>query len=356
MNQKEKTKSLLLGHRSAHPALLAEDVFKYLYQSTYGCEHLVTDEGRAADYIQKEWEAAPKDTAPLTEDLDGDYARVHLSWLGAGLSPKTLARLFCASAKREEEGHIRLAEKLAAARELFLEGTLTEDAAFLEKLSAWEEKDCPALHHSDTFRREYRPAYRVIAKRYAKFLPLFAMIDRLLSEKGSATVAIDGGAASGKTTLGNLLREIYGASVFHMDDFFLRPSQRTPERLREVGGNVDRERFLAEVLLPLRRRETVTFRPFDCSLWDLGAPVSVDPAPLTVVEGSYSMHPLLAPHYDGASFLDIDPALQRARIEKRNSPPMAKRFFEEWIPLENAYFEGMRVKERCGVHIPVSDS
>ena len=345
-----------MGHRSAHPALLAEDVFKYLYQSAYGCEHLVTDEGRAADYIQKEWEAAPKDTAPRTEDLDGDYARVHLSWLGAGLSSLTLARLFCASAKREEEGHIRLAEKLAAARELFLEGTLTEDAAFLEKLSAWEEKGCPALHHSDAFRAAYRPAYRVIAKEYAKFLPLFAMIDRLLAEKGRTTVAIEGGAASGKSTLGNLLRDVYGASVFHMDDFFLRPSQRTPERLREVGGNVDRERFLSEVLLPLSQREEVVFRPFDCSAWDLGEPVSVKPAPLAVVEGVYSMHPLLAPYYDGAVFLEIDPLLQRERIGKRNSPAMATRFFEEWIPMEERYFAGMQVKERCGTVIPILPS
>ena len=34
-----------------------------------------------------------------------------------------------------------------------------------------------------------------------------------------------------------------------MDDFFLRPEQRRPERFAEPGGNVDRERFAAEVLV-----------------------------------------------------------------------------------------------------------
>ena len=40
-----------------------------------------------------------------------------------------------------------------------------------------------------------------------------------------------------------------------MDDFFLRPEQRTEERLKEVGGNVDRERFLEEVARPLTNKK-----------------------------------------------------------------------------------------------------
>ena len=57
-----------------------------------------------------------------------------------------------------------------------------------------------------------------------------------------------------------------------MDDFFLRPEQRTPERYAEPGGNVDRERFLAEVLIPLRAGETVQYRRFDCSTFTVLPP------------------------------------------------------------------------------------
>lgn len=341
-----------MAHRAAYPALLAEDVFKFIYQSAFGCEHLVADGTRALAYIREELRSVPEDAPPQTEELDGDYARAHLSWCRVGLSPATLAKLFCASAQKEEGGRAALSEKLEAVTELYREGLLT-DPDFEEKLALWQERGCPALHHSDVFRNAYHPAYRVLSRRFSPFLPLFALIDRLLSQKERVILAVDGGAASGKTTLAAILREVYGAAVFHMDDFFLRPSQRTPERLGEVGGNVDRERVLGEVLLPLSRGETVTFRPFDCSLWDLGDAVTVEPAPLTVVEGSYSMHPLLAPYYDGAAFLDVDPLCQRERIERRNSPLMAKRFFEEWIPMESAYFEGMRVKARCDVTIPV---
>lgn len=75
------------------------------------------------------------------------------------------------------------------------------------------------------------------------FLPLFLKLDSMLQEK-EVLLAIDGGSAGGKTTLGKLLEQRYACNVFHMDDFFLRPMQRTKERLAEPGGNVDRERIM----------------------------------------------------------------------------------------------------------------
>lgn len=76
-------------------------------------------------------------------------------------------------------------------------------------------------------------------------------VERLLAEGRCAFVAIDGPCASGKTVFAASLHERFGGNVLHMDDFFLRPEQRTPERFAEPGGNVDRERFEAEVLKPL---------------------------------------------------------------------------------------------------------
>ena len=71
---------------------------------------------------------------------------------------------------------------------------------------------------------------------------LLSQLDKLLAD-GPIILAIDGGSASGKTTLSDSLANIYDCTVFHMDDFFLCPEQRTQERYAEPGGNVDRERF-----------------------------------------------------------------------------------------------------------------
>lgn len=184
------------------------------------------------------------------------------------------------------------------------------------------------------------------------FLPLFEEIDSRLSE-GSLRVAIEGGSASGKTTLGKILEEVYGCTVLHTDDFFLRPEQRTPERYAEVGGNLDRERFLEEVLVPLCKGEPIEYRKFDCSLMKLQPPMEIRPQKLTVIEGAYSMHPELADYYDFSVFLDISPDLQRERIMKRNSPQAAEMFFEKWIPLENKYFSETNIKERCSLSIKI---
>lgn len=163
-------------------------------------------------------------------------------------------------------------------------------------------------------------------------------VERLLAEGRCAFVAIDGPCASGKTVFAASLHERFGGDVLHMDDFFLRPEQRTPERFAEPGGNVDRERFEAEVLKPLAAGKAVRYRPWDCHTGDFATSRSVEPAALTVVEGSYSMHPALRGYYDLTMCLIVDPSERLRRLEARN-PRMLQRFIDEWIPLENRYFE-----------------
>lgn len=182
-----------------------------------------------------------------------------------------------------------------------------------------------------------------------ELFPLTKKIDALL-KCGKAIIGIDGGSGSGKTTLASLLCEIYDATVFHMDDFFLTPSMRTNERLSEVGGNVDRERFENEVLIPLKQGTDVNYRRFDCKASILSTPVAIKPKNLVIIEGSYSLHPDLIKYYDFSVFLDIDTEKQGERIKKRNGEG-AKAFFEKWIPLENTYFEKTQIKDRCDMII-----
>jgi uridine kinase len=354
MERRNETRELLIKHFEKYPELSAEDIFKFIFQSAFGCEHLVSNEAAALEYIKKEYLSLSDGGAERIEKLDGEYARVHLSCLSDGLSPETLARLFCRSSKKEENGQERLLEKLSVAAELVDERIIPlnrED--FERKLDEWRAAGCPAIHHSDAFRSEYHPAYRVISDRYVAFLPLFERIDRLCREQERVVVAVEGGSASGKSTLADMLSEIYDCNIFHMDDFFLRPEQRTSERLSEMGGNIDRERFEEEVALPLCKGESVCFRAFDCATQTLGEPISVEPKRITVVEGVYSMHPSFSRYYDLSVFLEIYSDLQRKRITLRNAPIFAKRFFEEWIPLEERYFVGADVKLRADMIIDV---
>lgn len=347
MEQGKRTRELLLQHCKNYPHSESADIFKFLYQSTFGCEHMVRSCEQASDDIQKEYDAVQLSSSAPIEALDGNFCRVSLSYLSHGLSASTLGRLFYLSAQSEHGDLADLKEKISVAAALVLEGRIAiSPRVFFEALSEWEAAGYPALHHSNAFRGEYHPAYRVISNRYIPFLPLLSELDARL-KKGRVRLAIEGGSAAGKTTLAALLESIYGCTVFHMDDFFLRPEQRTPERLAEIGGNVDRERLLAQVLIPLCQNSTITYSRFDCSTAKLLPATRVFSTPLTVIEGAYAMHPELEKYYDLSVFLQISPEHQRLRIEKRNSPAFAHRFFEEWIPLEERYFAGMQVKDRC---------
>ena len=118
---------------------------------------------------------------------------------------------------------------------------------------------------------------------------------------------------------------------------------------------MDYERFLEEVLSPLKKGETISYRRFDCATFTLEPPITMTATELTVIEGAYSMHPELAKHYDLSVFLDISPGLQEKRIRKRNSPELAERFFGEWIPMEERYFEATGARARCDLVIGIDE-
>ncbi len=160
------------------------------------------------------------------------------------------------------------------------------------------------------------------------------------SERPPFLVAIDGRCASGKTTLAAALDAHYGhlrCMTVHMDDFFLRPSQRTPERLATPGGNIDHERFAEEILRPLAAGKDIWYVPYSCREGRLVEPVLIRPTPIVLIEGSYACHPMLRDFYDLRFFLSVDPATQMSRIRARNGEAAAEVFRTRWIPMEEAY-------------------
>ena len=188
------------------------------------------------------------------------------------------------------------------------------------------------------------------------YAPLFRRIDELLEKKEKITIAIDGNCASGKSTLAALLKTMYECSVFAMDDFFLQPYQRTPERYAQPGGNVDYERFQVEVLAPLLKGVPFSYRQFDCITMTFREErVTVTPKPLQVIEGAYSLHPYFEKTktipkannpYDLKMLLTIDSDEQRRRLKVRN-PEKYERFIQEWMPYENKYLEAFDIAKKC---------
>lgn len=184
---------------------------------------------------------------------------------------------------------------------------------------------------------------------------LINKIRAIHTEKGYASCGIDGRCTSGKSTMGSYVAEQLNAVLIHMDDFFLRPEQRTPERYATPGANVDYERFIEEVLTPLQKGEAFSFRPFDCETMSLMDPVSVPASSIVIIEGSYSMRPDLRSFYDLKVFLDVDPDKQIERVKKRN-PDHVEDFKQKWIPFEEKYFNAYDVRNQVDMIIDTTEA
>ena len=118
MRVMNSTKELIINHYKQYPSLQIQDLFKFIYQSSFGCEHLVSSLERATNYIKEEYSSMDKSKTYDIEMLDGNYSRVPLCYIDKGLSIETFAKLFYLSSKKEENGFILLENKLNTLLEL----------------------------------------------------------------------------------------------------------------------------------------------------------------------------------------------------------------------------------------------
>jgi uridine kinase len=170
-------------------------------------------------------------------------------------------------------------------------------------------------------------------------------LDALALQKETVLIAIDGGSGSGKTTLAALLAAERGCNIFHMDDFFLRPSQRTDERLAEIGGYTDYERFKTEVLDKIIEGNAFSYRAYDCKVQSYKEAVCVSPKKISIVEGSYSRHPYFDDVWDLKIFVSAPREIRLSRIKERSGDKLFEHFVTDWIPREDAYFSKFRIEE-----------
>lgn len=187
------------------------------------------------------------------------------------------------------------------------------------------------------------------ANEYEKFLKIFNKIDELIVKKESINIAIEGNSGAGKSTLAKFINSIYKGNLFHMDDFFLRPEQKIEERLKEVGGNIDYERFKYEIINGLESNSEFNYQTYNCKTLKLDQVHTVEPNVLNIVEGVYSMHPRFIDIYDYKIFLEIEEKIQIERILNRSGEFMLKRFINEWIPMENEYFKEMNIRDKSDI-------
>jgi hypothetical protein len=160
---------ILIDHATRYPKWEAADIYKLIHQAAMGSEHAVADECAARAWLLRELrEMGPGPDEPLIDPIssDGSIVRVHLRpFARRGLDPEMLLEAFLRTALEFHGSRPLLEGGLADAAELAGEGLIGLDPAEIGLLAArMEASGFPAVHHSDIYVIEYRPAYRVVAR------------------------------------------------------------------------------------------------------------------------------------------------------------------------------------------------
>ena len=161
----EELKRILREHAMRYPLMQPTDAVKLIYQNEFGGGHLIRDKQAVLNYLRREYESVEKDSAmPLYEDIGNGIVRVNL----AAVKPEDLDQLgrdFIRSAAEHTGTRERFLQKLDVLRQLTEAGHFGFGMIEMESyLSEYIKSGCPMVSHSEQYRQNYAPAYRIIKK------------------------------------------------------------------------------------------------------------------------------------------------------------------------------------------------
>lgn len=161
---------LIKWHQKLRPNFEIVDVYKMLYQSVFGVGHILHEKAR--QHLKNELSSlniSEFPDEPLIENIstDGSMIRVNLSpFKRQGLSPDKLFYAMLTSAKNSsgtKEAFLKLWNEF---KHLVETGKLEFDKTRLEDFDRKiREENFPIYHHSEKYRKSYKPAYRVLKRK-----------------------------------------------------------------------------------------------------------------------------------------------------------------------------------------------
>ena len=159
---------LLAQHLRRYPRMDLADIYKLLHQAAMGPGHAIDDPAAVKARLVAEASGLDKDTEdPIADPIspDGRLARVHLrAYLAAGHGLDMLCDSFIQTARTHAGAPDKLTRFCGCLGDLAAAGGIPfsrdEVERYFEHIAA---QNYPVVHHSDVYRSEYRPAYRVVA-------------------------------------------------------------------------------------------------------------------------------------------------------------------------------------------------
>jgi len=156
------------AHLDDHPLAGAEDLYKFLHQAVYGPGHAIPNREAGAVWMEREIEdlGPPLEGELPCEALGGEPPLVRINlrpFVVSGGSADLLLDAFFGSANLERGSSRRMDVVLSLAASYVQCAGRGELAPELKTLTAeLAKKGYPAIHHSESYVKAYKPAYRVV--------------------------------------------------------------------------------------------------------------------------------------------------------------------------------------------------
>jgi hypothetical protein len=164
-------KDIILRQMKTYPFMEKEDLYKLLFQSFMGPGHAVNNIFSVVQWMNDEIQNMVdyNDTSTY-EDLDPSNGMVRVNlrpFLKSGGSKEKLLNAFIMTANSFKGSRDNLIDGIKESIELSNGGLLPFDTAELRDFfTDLENRGFPAIHHSEKYRLNHKPAYRVIQKKY----------------------------------------------------------------------------------------------------------------------------------------------------------------------------------------------
>ncbi len=167
MHKYEKLLALLQIHFNLYKEISVQDIYKLLYQGTMGPRHMLKHVDKAHAYLLKEWQEVPTHTyKPLLVPVSTDHSVVRINFQTAKAKEITAEAIW----EMKYQTALHFVEKKKIFKSLWwktMELVQNEKIPYtieqfheLDK-KAWD-KNYPAIHHSEAYRKANYPAYRII--------------------------------------------------------------------------------------------------------------------------------------------------------------------------------------------------
>jgi len=166
------------------------------------------------------------------------------------------------------------------------------------------------------------------------------VVRRLAGRGGAVWIGVDGFGAAGKSTIARAIAEAWPeAAIVRTDDFPARAG----------AGGWDQDRFVGEVVEPLRAGRAARYATWDLLAGTPGGVVEVPVGVPVIVEGVSSTDAALPVPWDLTIWVEASEELRWQRILARDPAELIARWRAEWLPSERAYGQAQQPWARVDV-------